>query len=80
MNSTSCKAERDVLLRKVCVCVCVCFFWCTLPKTNIAPTNGWLEDYFPFGKVTFQGRTVKLQVGSQGIRFFSCREIQVCEF
>ena len=21
----------------------------TLPKTNIAPENGWLEDYFPFG-------------------------------
>ena len=22
----------------------------TLPKTNIAPENGWLEDYFPFQK------------------------------
>ena len=21
----------------------------TLPKTNIAPENGWLEDEFPFG-------------------------------
>ncbi len=21
----------------------------TLPETNIAPENGWLEDYFPFG-------------------------------
>ena len=21
----------------------------TLPKTNIAPTNGWLEYYFPIG-------------------------------
>ena len=32
----------------------------TLPKTNIAPENGWLEDYFPFGarpisKHIFQG-------------------------
>ena len=28
----------------------------TLPETNIAPKNGWLEYYFPIGKVTFQGR------------------------
>ena len=27
----------------------------TLPKTNIAPTNGWLEYYFPIGKAYFQG-------------------------
>ena len=27
----------------------------TLPKTNIfAPENGWLEDYFPFGRAYFQ--------------------------
>ena len=26
----------------------------TLPLTNIAPENGWLEDYFPFGKAYFQ--------------------------
>ena len=26
----------------------------TLPETNIAPENGWLEDYFPFGKPSFQ--------------------------
>ena len=24
-------------------------------KFNIAPENGWLEDYSPFGRVTFQG-------------------------
>ena len=35
----------------------------TLPKFNIAPKNGWLEYYFPIGKVTFQGRTVKLREG-----------------
>ena len=29
--------------------------WNTLPETNIAPENGWLEDYFPFGKAYFQG-------------------------
>ena len=28
---------------------------CTPLKFNIAPENGWLEDYFPVGKVTFQG-------------------------
>ena len=29
-------------------------------KFNIAPEKWWLENYFPIGKVTFQGRTVKL--------------------
>ena len=27
----------------------------TPPKFNIAPENGWLEDYFPFGMAYFQG-------------------------
>ena len=27
----------------------------TLPETNIAPTNGWLEYYFPIGEACFQG-------------------------
>ena len=27
----------------------------TLPKFNIAPEKWWLEDYFPFGLVYFQG-------------------------
>ena len=27
----------------------------TTPKLNIAPEKLWLEDYFPIGKVTFQG-------------------------
>ena len=27
----------------------------TLPETNMAPENGWLEDEFPFGKAYFQG-------------------------
>ena len=27
----------------------------TLPETNIAPENGWLEDEFPFGMAYFQG-------------------------
>ena len=29
-------------------------FAATLPKTKIAPENGWLEDEFPFGKAYFQ--------------------------
>ena len=31
------------------------FFWITSWKFNIAPEKKWLEDYFPIGKVTFQG-------------------------
>ena len=27
----------------------------SLPETNIAPKNGWLEYYFPIGKAYFQG-------------------------
>ena len=27
----------------------------TLPATNIAPENGWLEDEFPFGRPNFRG-------------------------
>ena len=32
-------------------------YWYTPPppKFNIAPEKWWLADYFPFGKVTFQG-------------------------
>ena len=26
----------------------------TLPKTNIIPENGWLEEEFPFGMAYFQ--------------------------
>ena len=35
----------------------------TPQKFNIAPEKWWLEDYLPIGKVTFQGRTVKLREG-----------------
>ena len=27
----------------------------TLPETNIAPKNGWLEYYFPIGDALFSG-------------------------
>ena len=36
----------------------------TLPETNIAPENGWLEYYFPlgsFGKAYFQVQTVSFR-------------------
>ena len=32
-------------------------------KFNSSPLKTWLEDCFPIGKVTFQGRAVKLQCG-----------------
>ncbi len=35
----------------------------TLPKTNIAPTNGWLEYYFPIGEVYFLGQKVSFREG-----------------
>ncbi len=31
------------------------FLTTTLPETNIAPENGWLEYYFPIGEAYFQG-------------------------
>ena len=36
----------------------------TLPETNIAPENGWLEYYFPFGMGYFQWRAVSFREGS----------------
>ena len=36
----------------------------TLPETNIAPKNGWLEYYFPIGEAYFQGRNVSFREGS----------------
>ena len=35
----------------------------TLPETNIAPENQWLEDAFPFGIAHLQVRTVSFRVG-----------------
>ena len=36
----------------------------TLPKTNIAPENGWLGDYFHCGKAYFRGRAVSFREGA----------------
>ena len=35
----------------------------TLPEANIAPENGWLEYYFPFGMAYFQVRAVSFREG-----------------
>ena len=37
--------------------------WSKPLKFSIAPENGWLEEYFPFGMVYFQGLYVKLPAG-----------------
>ena len=45
-------------------------FYClvfTLPETNIAPENGWLEDYFPFGMTSWQ---LRLLLVSGSVRLF----------
>ena len=47
-------ASKTLLLYKVCV---------TLPETNIAPENEWLEYKFPFGMVHFQEQTVSFREG-----------------
>ena len=44
------------------------FFWRgtninSLPETNIAPENGWLEYYFPIGMAYFQVQTVSFREG-----------------
>ena len=56
----------------------------TPPKFNIAPEKRWLEDdYFPIGKVTFQGRTVRLREGITSItpvnvnEDFSCKALKL---
>ena len=35
----------------------------TIPETNIAPKNGWLEYHFPIQEAYFQGRTVSFREG-----------------
>ena len=41
-----------------------CLFIYTLPKTNIAPETLGVEDEFPFGKVSWQVRTVSFRKGN----------------
>ena len=54
--------------------------WSTLPETNIAPENGWLEDRFPFRMAYLQGRTVSFREGSE---LLFCRSVwwaELCVF
>ncbi len=45
-------------------------FWPpTLPETNIAPKNGWLEYYFPIGEAHFQGWNVSFREGKSSFLF-----------
>ena len=44
-----------IWLRDILDLVDTVYQWNTPPKFNIAPEKWWLEDYFPIGKVTFQG-------------------------
>ena len=44
--------------------------WITLPQTNIAPKNGWLEYYFPIGEAYFQVRTVSFREGKKNFPGF----------
>ena len=46
---------------KVPLLTLACFLPATLPETNIASKNGWLEYYFPIGEAYFQGRTVSFR-------------------
>ena len=41
----------------------------TPPKTNIAPENGWLEYYFPFGMAYSQVQTVSFRKGKDDHHF-----------
>ena len=43
-----------------------------LPKTNIAPENGWLEDYFPFGPGLFSRDMLVFRGVSWIINLESC--------
>ena len=36
-------------------------------NSEFTPEKCWLEDYLPIGKVTFQGRTVKLREGKKAL-------------
>ena len=56
VHSKQPQAILDNLVYSQVVITCNDHNWTiTLPKTNIAPTNGWLEYYFPIGEAYFQG-------------------------
>ena len=50
-------SERAAMIQHKSQILRCLFFntWATLPETNMAPENGWLEYSFPFGMAYFQG-------------------------
>ena len=46
----------------------------TLPETNMAPENGWLEYWFPLGMAYFQGRTVSFREGKLNLWLKKCHD------
>ncbi len=49
--------QQDVREENSFTCSILCYIFVvtsTLPETNIAPKNGWLEYYFPIGETYFQ--------------------------
>ena len=88
LEGISCKKLDDRFLirfrkindqKKVSNCVVAVIFpildVVTLPETNIAPKNEWLEDEFPFGKAYFQGWAASFRgyVSHQAIRYLIWR-------
>ncbi len=47
----------------------------SLPETNIAPEDWWLEDYFPIGYAYIQGRTVSFKEGKGCYCFVESLEV-----
>ena len=49
------RVAKHLISRRHCADLSfLCWVFFTLPETNIAPENGWLEYSFPFGMVYFQ--------------------------
>ncbi len=48
----------------------------TLPETNMAPENWWLEDEFPFGLTYFQGRAASFREGQGSDGFVMFCQLQ----
>ncbi len=49
-----CGESWDCMNLRESYVACIIYIRITLPQTNIAPKNGWLEYYFPIGEAYFQ--------------------------
>ena len=54
-NTTEAASQKDIISEKHMIKIPLQQRNGTLPETNIAPENGWLEYYFPIGEAYFQG-------------------------